>query len=166
NSIGIELCQDTSTGSNVWSWDFHPETVNKALWLIKKLQRKYNIPDSRVIRHYDATTKKCPGNWAHNNWAKWWAFKKRLAGVSGGEVTGNPGKTDGKPSTNTKQHLVKAGETLSGIAKKYGKTVDQLVSWNGLKDPNLIFPESYLVVEKPKTETKKIAEDGWFGPGT
>jgi LysM repeat protein/beta-lactamase class A len=34
------------------------------------------------------------------------------------------------------QHAVKPGETLSGIAAQYGLTVDQLVSLNGLADPD------------------------------
>jgi beta-lactamase class A/LysM repeat protein len=34
------------------------------------------------------------------------------------------------------QHVVKPGETLSGIAAQYGLTVDQLLSVNGLTDPD------------------------------
>ena len=33
-------------------------------------------------------------------------------------------------------HVVKKGDTLGGIAKKYGRTVKQLMSWNGLKNAN------------------------------
>lgn len=35
-------------------------------------------------------------------------------------------------------HTVKKGESLSVIANKYGVTVNQLVTWNKLKNPNLI----------------------------
>ena len=164
NAIGIELCQDTSTGSNVWHWDFHPETLKKAEWLIKQKQKQYNIPDSRVIRHYDATTKMCPGNWQWNNWAKWKAFKKRLAGISAGAATGNPGVIDSKPAVHAKQHLVEIGETLSAIAKQYGVTVNELVKWNDLEDPDVIFPESYLFVEKPTSgESSGAGVDGQAG---
>src|SRR5213082_1033845 len=34
------------------------------------------------------------------------------------------------------QHVVKPGETLSGIAAQYGLTVEQLASLNGLADPD------------------------------
>jgi beta-lactamase class A/LysM repeat protein len=34
------------------------------------------------------------------------------------------------------QHVVKPGETLSGIAAQYGVTVDQLLTLNGIADPN------------------------------
>lgn len=37
-------------------------------------------------------------------------------------------------------HLVKPGETLSHIAKRYRVTVAELLRWNGLKDPSRIFP--------------------------
>ena len=34
------------------------------------------------------------------------------------------------------QHVVKPGETLSGIAAQYGVTVDQLTGLNGITDPD------------------------------
>ena len=33
-------------------------------------------------------------------------------------------------------HVVKKGDTLGGIAKKYGRTVKQLMAWNSLKNAN------------------------------
>lgn len=33
-------------------------------------------------------------------------------------------------------HVVKKGDTLGAIAKKYGRTVKQLIAWNGLKNAN------------------------------
>src|SRR5207237_22785 len=38
--------------------------------------------------------------------------------------------------TDGSQHVVKPGETLSGIAAQYGLTVDQLVTLNGITDPD------------------------------
>jgi len=35
-------------------------------------------------------------------------------------------------------HIVKRGDTVSGLAKRYGSTVKQIGSWNKLKDVNLI----------------------------
>jgi membrane-bound lytic murein transglycosylase D len=42
-------------------------------------------------------------------------------------------------------HIVKSGETVSGIAKKYHTTTDALMKRNGLKKP-LIFPGQSLIV--------------------
>ena len=35
-------------------------------------------------------------------------------------------------------HVVKKGDTLGGIAKKYGRSVKQLMAWNGLKNANTL----------------------------
>lgn len=44
-----------------------------------------------------------------------------------------------KPATSSTYHTVKSGETLSGIAAKYGTTYQVLAQRNGLSNPNLIF---------------------------
>lgn len=51
-----------------------------------------------------------------------------------GQVLLIPGATAAATTT----HIVSAGETLAGIAGKYGTNVDSLVSANGLTNPNLI----------------------------
>src|SRR5690625_4939955 len=158
NSIGVELALDTSTSNNVWRMDFHPETVLKALWLIKKLQKKYNIPDERVIRHYDVSGKLCPGNWQYNGWAKWWDFKRKPAGIKGDKPSGNTNTNDGKPTVNAKTYLVKTGDTLYKIAKDHGVTVAQLKNWNNLGNSTLIFPETRLFVAEPKSESKPTTD--------
>ena len=42
-------------------------------------------------------------------------------------------------SSNVEYYTVKSGDNLSAIAKKYGTTVNQLVSWNNIKNANLIY---------------------------
>ena len=44
-------------------------------------------------------------------------------------------------------YKVKRGDTLSGIAKKYGTTVNQLASWNNIQNVNLIYPGQKLRVK-------------------
>lgn len=55
NSIGIELCCRKGD-----KWYFEQETIDAATELVKELMKKYNIPASNVLRHYDITGKKCP----------------------------------------------------------------------------------------------------------
>jgi murein DD-endopeptidase MepM/ murein hydrolase activator NlpD len=43
-------------------------------------------------------------------------------------------------------HVVQAGETLFGIAQRYGTTVDFLVALNGLSDPNLVVAGQRLLI--------------------
>jgi nucleoid-associated protein YgaU len=43
-------------------------------------------------------------------------------------------------------YTVQSGDTLSGIAKRFGTTVDSLVKKNGIKNPNLIYPGQVLKI--------------------
>lgn len=51
---------------------------------------------------------------------------------------------DGKKQTVT--YTVKRGDTLSGIAKKYGVSVQQLINANNIKNPNLIYVGQILTI--------------------
>jgi len=157
NSISIELCQDVTTGKDAWDWEFHPDTVDKAEWLVRKLQKDHNIDDDHVIRHFDATGKPCPGNWQDDNWAKWWEFKDRLEKDIKQPAPSAKPKDEGKHDESG-MHLVEPGETLGSIAKEHKVKVADLVEWNKLKNKNLIFPETKLFVEKPKAKTKPVVK--------
>ncbi|RST59722.1 LysM peptidoglycan-binding domain-containing protein [Siminovitchia terrae] len=60
---------------------------------------------------------------------------KSLSYFVGGMATAPPAANQ-KPVANA--HIVKAGDTLSAIAKKYKTTVAELVRINGLKNPDVI----------------------------
>ena len=47
-------------------------------------------------------------------------------------------------SSAQEAHVVKWGDTLSEIADRYGLTVDQLISLNGISDPDLIISGQFL----------------------
>ena len=44
-------------------------------------------------------------------------------------------------------YIVKSGDTLSGIANKYGTTYQKLASDNGISNPNLIYPGQKIVIK-------------------
>ena len=46
----------------------------------------------------------------------------------------------GSSRSSAEYYTVKSGDTLSGIAARYGTTVKQLVAWNNISNPNLIYP--------------------------
>lgn len=86
NSIGVEMC--------CHNYDISSKTEANAIELIKYLMKKYNVPASNVIRHYDVTNKICPKPMVNNS-ARWNSFKSKL---SGGVSTVTP--TPNTPSGN------------------------------------------------------------------
>ena len=65
NSIGIEMCSDKKVRTkNLYSsdndWYITKETWKSAVALAATLLKRYNLPLSHMIRHYDVTGKECP----------------------------------------------------------------------------------------------------------
>lgn len=67
NSISIELC----INSNIDRVKAYKNLVE----LTKNLMAKFKVPAERVIRHFDATGKICPGSWSSDNWSQWHKFQ-------------------------------------------------------------------------------------------
>ena len=55
-----------------------------------------------------------------------------------------------------KIHTFVVGDTLPSISQKYGITVSELVTWNGIRDIKLLYPGQKLIVRKgdPNSRTK------------
>lgn len=49
--------------------------------------------------------------------------------------------------STTQYYIVKSGDNLTKIAKMYATTVNQLVAWNNIANPNLIYPNQKLRVK-------------------
>lgn len=74
NSIGIEMCcRKDSKGR----WYFEKETIDSTIELTKMLMKKYDVPESNVIRHYDVTGKRCPEPYVRDKEA-WNDFKEAI----------------------------------------------------------------------------------------
>lgn len=56
-------------------------------------------------------------------------------------------------------YKVVRGDNLTKIAKKYNTTVAQLVIWNNIKNPNLIFPGQILIVGKKEPTPPEPPEE-------
>ena len=56
-------------------------------------------------------------------------------------------------------HTVVAGETLNAIAASYAVTVEQIVEWNAIENPNLIFAGQVFIVSNPNTTAEIISEE-------
>lgn len=75
NSISIEMCDTLKNGKN----DVSAKTLENTLALCKVIMKKYNIPISRVYRHFDVTGKHCPAYYMDNK--AWADFKVKLQTV-------------------------------------------------------------------------------------
>jgi LysM repeat protein len=63
-----------------------------------------------------------------------------------GCVGAEPTAPDPAPTGQSAVHVVQGGETLSGIATRYGVTVNAIMAANNIADPNLIFVGQRLVI--------------------
>lgn len=78
NSISIEMCNCVKSVPD----DVFDQTVE----LTKYLMKKYNIPASRVIRHWDVNGKECPARWIGKSNDGWDNFKRAITGEEEKEV--------------------------------------------------------------------------------
>jgi murein DD-endopeptidase MepM/ murein hydrolase activator NlpD len=60
-------------------------------------------------------------------------------------------------SGGIRRHVVRRGETLSGIAKRYGTSAKTLTKLNGLKSAKIIPGQSLVVSARATTSTKASA---------
>lgn len=68
-------------------------------------------------------------------------------------------KSNYVPSTNVvdgKKYTVRRGDTLNSIAFKFGVTTTELIEWNSIKNPDLIFPGDVFYVTDPKATENVI----------
>lgn len=74
--------------------------------------------------------------------------RKTVLGSRYNEVQKIVNGSSGNSSGSAKQYYtIKSGDTLSGIAQKYGTTVKQLQSWNGIKNANVIYAGTKIRVK-------------------
>lgn len=88
NSLSIEMCCYRMENGNL---NITAVTEARAIELAKELMKKYNIPISNVVRHYDVTRKNCPAPFVSDQ-KRWDNFKKKLQEQS---------TEEDKPSSNT-----------------------------------------------------------------
>lgn len=73
----------------------------------------------------------------------------------------DPGDAETDQPTENVVHHVVAGDTLSALSKQYGVSVDQLVKYNEVNNPNLIYAGSslrvpYLLIPQIDPDTGEI----------
>lgn len=70
--------------------------------------------------------------------------------VPGSESNSTGGKT---------YYTIQRGDTLWRISRRYGTTVQNLVSWNNIQNPNLIFPGQRLIIYETSNTNTRVSKN-------
>jgi membrane-bound lytic murein transglycosylase D len=73
-----------------------------------------------------------------------------------GQVLAIPGAEYSPPPENAGIHTVKKGETLSGVAAKYGVHLRDLEAWNDLAPRHTLYPGQKLIVTASKAPQDRV----------
>ena len=84
-------------------------------------------------------------------------FPKEIKGVSTKPSTPKPTPA---PAPSAETHTVKSGETLSGIAAKYGTTYQHLAAINGINNPDLIYAGQVIKIDGAAAPAKTYTVQG------
>lgn len=74
------------------------------------------------------------------------------------EALGGTGEAITETTKEAVNHTVKAGDTLSRLAQKYGTTVEEIAKLNNIKDVNFIKEGQVLKISEAMTVTKESTE--------
>lgn len=111
NSLNIEMC---STNGKIAD-----ETYNNTVVLTKSLMKKYGIPASRVVRHWDVCSKSCPGwtGWgaAGKDASIWNRFKKDI-----GDTSVTSGSSPSSPPSSSSLNSIYTGSSIVDYLNSIG----------------------------------------------
>lgn len=81
---------------------------------------------------------------------------------SSGQQSTNSGQENDTQTTNsaTQTYTVKKGDTLSGIASKYGTTYQELARINGIANPDKIYPGQVIKINGSSTSITYTVQKG------
>ncbi len=106
--------------------------IKRLVWSTNKKDRMNHLNGCNMTVHRDYANKACPGDYLYNRHGEIAAEVNRRLGASAERPAEN------KPATGEVIHTVKAGETLSKIAQKYGTTYQKIAAYNRIANANLI----------------------------
>ena len=153
NSIGIEVCMNGD----------HPFTAKEIAFLkqlVVHLMKKFKVPASHVVRHYDASRKYCPYYYAKRQ-KEWIALRKTITGTS--SVA-----SKAKTYSGTFPILPAKGYLRQGDEGTQVKRLQQFLNWYG--GYGLAVDGSFGIATKTALKAFQkstgLVSDGHFGPAS
>lgn len=150
NSISVEICDDVKNGVVYPS----AATLENVIAFTKELMKKYNIPASNVIRHFDVNGKYCPKYWMDD--AKWKAeFWNKLTAT-----TPSASATASSTGTTKVPFMIKVDKVSKGDVLNIRKEPNA----NATKTGSLAYndPNTYTIVEVKNGWGKLKSGIGWI----
>jgi N-acetylmuramoyl-L-alanine amidase CwlA len=145
-SIGIEICENVDG-------DFE-KAVSNAIELVAWLMKKFNIPIQKVVPHKHWSGKQCP----YKLLSRWHEIIDRIQSkfeqpkLIKSETIKTP-----QPAPKGGTYTIQRGDTLSGIAKKFNTTVNELLKANPhIKNPNIIHVGQVINLSSERMDTYTI----------
>jgi N-acetylmuramoyl-L-alanine amidase CwlA len=151
NSIGIELCCVKKKGQIVPS----EKAIKTAIPLVKWLMEKYDVPASRVVRHFDVTGKHCPNGYISRTR---WAELHRL--LTGKELPKS------KPYPTVTIQMGDKGEQVERLQKCLNKLNNKFKIFKPNLEVDGSFGPATFKAVKAFQKKYKLTVDGSVGPKT
>lgn len=104
---------------------------------------------------YTQTRSKGSGNWGMNSAYKFLGFIYNPA-VSNTSATNTTTSSTTTTSSGEKIYIVKSGDSLSGIAAKFGTTYQILAKYNNISNPNVISVGQKIKIPSATSKTTKV----------
>ena len=146
--IQFEICEDDLTNKT-----YFDNAMDCAISFCAYLCNLYNIPVKDVVSHHEAYVRGFGSNHADcDHWLKKFGktmdwFREQVSSKMNATVPQTQPKEETTSYTSV-MYVVKSGDVLSKIAKKYGTTVDEIMSLNpDIKDPNKIYTGQSIIVD-------------------
>ena len=64
--------------------------------------------------------------------------------------------------TGKTYYIIRKGDTLSQIALRYGTTVQNIVNWNNIQSPNLIYPGERIILYGTYNSSNSNIDNNYF----
>lgn len=146
------LNNDTSALGTLHQYTSRPLDKNVAYVALDTYNVQHNAPKAAPVTApapafsaFDVAMKVIRGDYGNGN-DRTRRLEVEYPGKSGEIQKVVNGILSGARTDNVIRYIVKPGDTLWGIAQRYGTTIDKIVRLNGIQNPNLIYAGQNLRV--------------------
>ena len=146
--ISFEICE-----SDLNDKEYFAKAYQKAVELCIMLCKEFNLSEKDIIDHAEGYKKGIASN--HGDVGHWFPKHGKNMDIFRNDVKK---MLDNKPTPipDGSTYIVKKGDTLNGIAKKYNTTYQKLAEYNNIKNPNII--NVGQIIKMPNNNTPVITK--------